>query len=388
LGANNVADYSLKLNKPNLTYQCYIPDFIGFTTDKTVNSVGQFTLELPPYYRDIIQDSDYILEVERNNNPNKSGQALPGLLFDTAWLLVKDVYTESDEAEKYTATFYCANDLIRRRIIPYYANTAFTSKTFNYSDNFLKEIARQNLGPLASSYAGISNAIRSYSSLYFQVSGDTSQSVVTMSKNFAWKGVMETMQEICRTSNILGSYLAYDVVYNRQGKYFEFRTYTGQRGLNRSAQVTFRRNNLSIQQATLTRDWTNEANDVYCGGKGEDFMRIVQRAPDAARVQRSPFARREEFIDARNNGESNAAVLAEAQAMLRQSRPLNLLEVKLAQTPDLSFGYHYNYGDRVRAEFKNKVFDARIEQVRIAYNPANEQGRENIDIVLRSNTDL
>ena len=113
------------------------------------NERGVLELTLPGDFERRYLAIDGMIEVYRSygNGTNK----LEG---DTAFFMRKPIIsTAMDGTKTIHVTAYSAADLLKRRVIPYYAGSSYTEKMADHWDDMLREIMRENYGTLASDTA-------------------------------------------------------------------------------------------------------------------------------------------------------------------------------------------------------------------------------------------
>lgn len=349
---------------------------VTFATVRSVNTIGtlEFTLPYGVVPRNWLQQ-DYSVLIWRS---------LPGgtmsVLHETLYLI--QVVTHRNEAGRRMTRVQCvdANDLLRRRIIAYYAQSAQAAKSATVADNMLKDFIQENLSSTASDYA--SSTSRGLAAGTLAVQADLSLAPA-VSKNCAWRNLYDVLREVCNNSRTSGTYLAFDIIV-KPGLGLEFRTYIGQRGIDRRSGT----NALILSEAagtlinaTLQMDYSQVCTTIYAGGRGEESARIIQTASDTTRI-RTNKSRIEDFIQA-FQGETTAYVLGEAQAELAQRRPRLSFSAELQETPAVRYGIDVNFGDYVRCDEFDTLLDCRLDTVALAVG---EDGRESLDVALRSET--
>jgi hypothetical protein len=292
---------------------------------------------------------------------------------ETVWF-IRDVSRRLNErGERFiTVIAYSAADLLKRRIVAYAAGSSQAEKT-GAADNLMKAIVRENLGSLAT------DTSRSISA-YLSVQADSGAGP-SLSKAFSRRNVLTVLQELAQASLEAGTALFFDIVAPEVGS-LEFRTYTGQRGIDHSS-TGARRVTLSPAYGTLTEvvrryDHASEQNYIYAGGQGEESSRAVATASDASRISLSPFNRCEGWVDARNTADSGL-LSAEAQAALRAGRPRQEFSGKILNTGSVQYGREWAFGDRISAEFDGEVVDGRVDEINVRV----ENGQEEIQAGLR-----
>lgn len=369
---------------PGTLYQMTFLDPLGNALSETksflnaswamrVNEVGSFTIPLPTDFVPRGLDADYMIRIER--------QVEGGNLYiegNTLWFVQKFDKSLTAEGRVTTILAHDAKCLLNRRIVAYASGTSNAQASAVPADNAMKAIVRSNLGSTATV------AARSWASTVpaISVQADTSQGA-TITKQFAWRTpITGVIKDIADFSAQSGTYLAFDMVVVPGG--FEFRTYKGQRGTNRSlfggfSPAAFGPQYGNLIDCKMTYDYTDYANYIYTGGQGDGSNRVIVEVSDAAGIAKYPFGRREYFQDARQT-DNITSLTADGNACLREKRPRKIFTAKLVQTPATLYGRDYFLGDIITVSYEGEEFDCRIDAV--AINLTN--GVENIDIALQT----
>lgn len=296
------------------------------------------------------------------------------------WLVTqKQITTGPDGLTLMSLTCADAKDILARRTVDWYAGTSYTSKSAP-ADNMMKAIVRENLGA-SGPYSGANATGRDLVTPgYLSVQADTS-AISSRSKAFAWRNVLTVLQEIAASASDTSELAFFDIVELPSGV-LEFRTYAGQRGTNRTYYLTdatvnpnaliLSPDNGSLTEPSISYEWAAEYNAVRAAGEGEGSARLINIALDQSRINRSPFGRRERFIDSRNNGSSTVALFYEAVSELLNNRAKVRLSGKVTEALNLRYGIHYKHGDMLTAEAFGIRFSARVTSVTVTVNNAGE----------------
>jgi len=159
--------------------------------------------------------------------------------------------------------------------------------------------------------------------------------------------------------------LFYDVV---RASNLEFRTYTGQRGIDRSTGsglMVFGIERANIDNVMFREDSTAEENAIYAGGQSEDEARAIATATDTGREGRTPYARREGWVDARH-ADTAEQLQGEADAALRDGRPRLTFDADIAIGDASQYGVHWTWGDKAMCEWDNAAFPVWINTVGVS----------------------
>ena len=334
---------------------------------KTQNAIGTLVVDLP---RGLIQYDQFsvgdIFEIWREKNGTLELQN------ETAYFLQDwEFWTDDDGAEYIRLSAYDANWLLDTAIVIHKSGTAQAKKTAK-PDDMCKHIVREQLGDLASA-----------DRLKLSVAPYLSAAGANITKAFAYRNVLTILQEICEVAQEQNNvWLGFDVVRTAPGA-FEFRTYTGQRGVNHSRtsgdprMVGKQYGNFS--NASFGTYHAPERNFVVVGGQGEGWERELVYRWNYARWHASKWNRREYFKDSRDN-ETTAALEADGDEVLNEFKPKQILTGRLLDTTGMQFGVHYQFGDIVTAQAFGYNVDCHISSVRVRVDQDNG---EQIDVRLR-----
>lgn len=256
-------------------------------------------------------------------------------------------------------------DLIARREIWYYANTAQTLKG-GPAETVMKQYVEENAGPSALFLNGrASDGV---------ISGFTV--VPTAGLGLDWAGqrsfqnLLSVLQEIASASGV-----DFDVVRTDTGGpvAFEFRTYYPQLGTNRSATVQFGTLLGNMVTPFYTNSRTEEITRVLALGAGENTARRVLAA-DGTHIADSPWNLIEKSEDARSE-DTLTGLQKIAAAVLAKGVPQESFTFQVLQTQSLMYGRDYFLGDIVTASFEDWITSQR-KLTAVTLNIA--EGKENV----------
>ena len=334
---------------------------------KTQNAIGALVINMP---RELMAYDQFavgdIIEVWR-----EKGGVLE-LQNETAYFLQNwEFWTDNDGAEYIRLMANDANWLLDTAVVLDKAGTPKAKKTAK-PDDMCKHIVREQLGDLA--------AVERQK---LSVAPYLSAAGANITKAFAYRNVLTILQEICEVAQEQNNvWLGFDVVRTAPGA-FEFRTYTGQRGVNHSRTsgdprlVGKQYGNLS--EATFGTYHADERNFVVVGGQGEGWQRELIYRWDYPRWRASKWNRREYFKDSRDDA-TTAALEADGDAALEEFRPRQILTGTVHDTPGMQYNIHYQFGDILSAEAFGYHVDCRVDSVRVKVD---QDGGEQIDVKLR-----
>lgn len=347
---------------------------------RRVNDIGALRMLIPPnwdnilfFNNDIIEDLRFVINRSNPNNPS-----IYNMEMEQVWLLR---YGSRAFSEYGVTELICEdlNGLLHRRIVAYDSASAEANKS-DLADDMMKEIVSENMGASAPADRDLS--------LYLSIEGDQSQAP-SINKGFSRRILIEVFKELAQSSLEAGTFLAFDVIANSPKSKPIFRTYTGQRGLDRRFGVGINPVLLSIESGNLANakrehDHQSEVTYAYAGGQGEGASRAVGTASDPIRIARSPFGRIETFIDARMTTDS-AALDDDASSAIRQGQPRQIFSGRIVETPSTKYGVQFGFGDYVSTSFKGEVLDCRIDALRVTVDRTDIQKGtvESIEVTLR-----
>lgn len=332
-----------------------LDDHAGLELARRVNAVGAFTLTLDGSFDADLMAVDRRLEVWR---APEEGMALRLLFvgFVRRWKW----WTSAAGLTALVVQGYDQNELLRRRIVAYKANSAQAAKD-DQADDMMKAIVRENLG------ASATDADRNLTALGVTVQADSGAGP-TIEKKFAYRNVMDVLAEIADVAATAGTDVFFDLVPVSRTA-LEFQTFTGQRGADHTwpggtPPVVFSLEFGNLEQPSLEMDYSGEVNYVYGAGQGEGDARVLVEVEDATREAASAWNRREGFKDARND-EAADQVTADAQEALEEGMPALRFNGQVAQTDQCRFGIEWEMGDRVTAVYQGLTVDTMIAAVNV-----------------------
>lgn len=368
-------EYQINIADPNGNRIGVIDSFLSFEYQRVVNQVGFLDIVVPfGAYPVSWFEQDTIFQLWRQVDGNK-----PYLEGETSFYQHYWKKTLKSDGSK-TFEVYATDplEMVFHRIVPYPAETTYTSKT-GPIDDMMKAVMRENFGSLAT------DTDRNYEP-DFVVQVDLSKAPSSF-KGFAHRRILDVLQEWAKESYTKGTYLAFDVICNVPlvGHGLEFRTYIGYRGVDHRKSSTdplfFSPENGNILEAMRSDDNRDMYNFVYAGGQGLGQARILKTQANLASIGEAPMNRQELWVDARNTNDPGA-VQAEADQALYDNRTRRTFTGRIIDIPSLRYGVQYNFGDFITVDWDNEAIDARVDGVNIKM----QEGVETVNLALR--TDL
>lgn len=344
------------------------------------NDVGALTVTIPPVLaiEDVAPDTR--IEVWRSIDGTDSyceGSAGDGAVWFVN-TITQRIQANGEQLLELQASD--AKELLTRRIVDRYAGSSISSKTAAI-DDMMKALVREQLGALSTAWYTGAFATGRDLSAYLTVQADTSL-LPSISKSFAWRNVLNVIKDLCDDAAGQGTYAAFDIVRTSPTQ-MEFRTYRDVRGVYRGAGffngiqtgLILSPDNNTLSEPVLTYDYSDEANYVHVGGEGEGSARLTGQSIDPTAVLRSPFARRELFLDSRNGSSTTTALTAEAARAIRENRPRISFRGTLVENDfaGVRYGRSYRHGDVVGVQWQGLQFDARVSRVRVTVDTTGER---------------
>lgn len=108
----------------------------------------------------------------------------------------------------------------------------------------------------------------------------------------------------------------------------------------------------------------DEINFVYIGGQGEGVERTIQTMSDATAIAASPWNRREDFVDARNEATQDG-LLTRGQSVLNERGFARTITFNIEQTPAVRWPRDWGLGDTVTPRYFNQEFSKRIIEITV-----------------------
>lgn len=394
------AQHTVVIYSPSGTLLTFLNDFIKLDCVLIENGISAIEVTLPMIYDDSFFTRDARLAFYRQ--PASDALRLsPKLVGNTFFLMARRRKVQQpDGSWLQIVTFVHPNHLLSRRVIPYDEGTSQASKTAE-ADDLMKAIVREN-------FTAATDTARNWAS--FAVEADLTAGHVVQIE-CSYRNVLEVLQEVCAQSAgdttggvIPGYYYAGFEVTGTTGV-MTFRTYVGQRGVDRSSSsgqpLIISAIDGSLVEVELDEDYTQALSYVYALGEGALDERAVGFWEDATFSASSPYGRTEAAV---NQAQTDTGIFLEgvARRLLWERRPRKAMLCKVAETEQATFGEEYDWGDKVVAQFFTPFIngtasgplydqrDARVDPVRITVDRSEDPETglvsyiEHLDIHLRS----
>lgn len=350
----------------------FLDGFLELRASRIVNGIGHFSLLLPPTFNNNLLRPDNMVQVWRA--PEGGRRTLWRVYFIRKWRFL------TTDAEYIVVEGPDCNDLLRRRIAAHFAASPQAEK-IDYADDMMKELVTEAIadGTNPPPTAGT----RVWANLSVAVDlGDGP----TLTKGMAWRYLLKgsgsgVLPDIAQAAKEAGAEVFFDIVpdvVTSSSITFQFRTYTGQPGMDVSDRVVFDQRAGNMTNPQLEYDYSNEVNYVYAGGRGEDSSRIIEQAYDEARYGVSIWNRCEGFADARNEDQTYA-VREVGRALLWDGRPRRRFSAVPVDTKGTRFGRDWDFGYKVCAQYRNVKFDSIVRAVSLQVRKQEEKISARLD---------
>lgn len=257
------------------------------------------------------------------------------------------------------------NTLAARRYVLYGNGSTFANKAATFADNLVKTYWKENVG---ASIDASREGTQTQADLSAYITVDANLSLgASIAMAAANEPLVNVLQRICEASNTAGTYLTYEIISDGSNGFF-FKTYTTSRGLDRRYGTTNalildeRRGNLA--EAKVLLDYHNQITAaVALGATAVTGSRYFGSAIDSL-IALGPFHRIEGIIN--NSNVFTQSILDDnADALVRNARPLISITGKLIDTPQCTRGIHYDLGDMLSVRVPNgqTLLDVRLDLV-------------------------
>jgi len=287
-------------------------------------------------------------------------------------------------------------DLLNRRYVIQYADTAYTVKT-DYIDDLMKAIVREQcLYGSCLDYTGVVDNDRAYPQGEFTVQDDLSLGTSTK-LSFADRNVLDVVKELMELSINMN----YADPTNRKIFYgvvpvelsssatlaepnaktgYEFRTFADLRGTDRTDGIEYSVENGNLKTPMYIESHFDEVNAVFVKGQGMDGARAVLEVENLSLISKSRWNRCENVRTATYEDDVSG-LQGEGDIALGEGRPIfNLDSVFLnspgsKNTPRSLYGLDWDMGDLLPVNYAGKQFNIEVINV---YVSVNEEGVETI----------
>ena len=266
-------------------------------------------------------------------------------------------YTDAQGGKFTYITAHDSNEILNGYTVAHDEGTGYADKTDNY-DDICKLVVTENIvSPVDTTraIAGITVATGT---------GTCGSDTFSLAR----QNLLSICQQCANASWEEGLYLVFDMVNTGPGT-FEMRTYTGQHGVDHTADSDDPRV-VTLEEGRLEVLFSDSANYIYAGKPIKTAQNTRWGAP-------SKFFRRERYVSAQSDNSDAVQMLARAE--LQRTRPRIVLSGKIAETDGLRYPVDYQWGDLVSVQYEGYGMDAHITAVGATY----DAGKETLNISVR-----
>ncbi len=357
------AEYRLDIHTAAGVKLAEVTDYLTLSYTRRVNAPGLLTVSLPGNHRVVsqLEHNSQIVVYRRNPRLGLDWTADFWGLFRAQ----RRTYTDHDVFE---ATCPGILTMLGWRIVAWKAGTANRSSFANVkAETVMKTLVSYNAGSQATATSGrVRDGVISGLSVQADGAGGN-----TISIDCAWDNLLEVLQKV---ATIGGG--DFDLV-KTGAQAWEFRWYTGQRGVDRTAYLLFALERGNMAEPEYSYDRLEERTVAIVGGQGEGADRavVVRTGPDYSSDNDI-----EMFVDARNNT-TTGGLNASGDARLRAARALQQFGYRVVQTLGCAYGVHYGLGDLVKAQYGPVNVTQKIVGVTVSLD---RDGAETIDVEMQT----
>jgi hypothetical protein len=267
------------------------------------------------------------------------------------------------------------NILLKNKIIANPAGSTGATFSGGYTTNQMTLLARRTIG-------GSTTGNRDLTDYGIVVPGTGADIDLgpAIEKSAAWKNALVTLQDMQSFSKDAGQEIFFGIVPKSE-TIGEFRTAVNQWGADRTYSsnnpIVFSEEYGNLSNPVLSYDYVSEKNYIYAGGQGKGDDRIVGEAEDSAATGRSPFSRKEKFINVTTLTTANAVEDA-AEIHVQRHRKRIVLRGDIISNSITEYGKDWNMGDRITIFYQGKQIDAIVRAVLVKLDNTgklNIQGR-------------
>lgn len=332
-----------------------------------INGKGIFMVEMnADDPRVDLFDLDYQVEIWRSN---RALDLPPYLEFEGLQRTPTETTTQ-DRANRFRLHGFSYAELLQRRETLYFAGEPQTKKS-GVGETVMKEYVDENIGPAALASNG---RFRDGNMTGFSVQADAAGGA-SWSGSRTYKNLLGVLQDVAPIAG-----LDFDVVGNGTAL-FQFRTYSPQRGTDRSTvglvpatglnavgevPVIFSVENMTMAEAVYSKVRNSEVNIAIAMGRGEGAGRDFEIREDIPLQGDSPWNERERTVNASNEPTDDVnALRVRADKLLDEGKPRERITFEAVQQPHQYYGQHYFWGDIVQARFAGVDVPLKITAVDI-----------------------
>lgn len=372
--ANCARNYDIAVRDQRGNFKFPIHDAYSVKWVRRLNKPGVLTMELPlddctdaceDGYKITDFDEDYRIEVWRQLTSATGGLMGKSLVGEAPFMVTRIEASRNEEGRR---VLYVEAEtplgLLARRINPYSAERNASDLAPRPCDDQMKYVVANNYGPAAESYISAPDTIRNAIAPWLAIEANESAITAQYEGDAENAVVLSTLQKIAEYAQSKGENLFFDIVQiSSTGQpAFEFRTYAGQRGIDRRSTVTLVED-VNIGEYKLTYNWQDTVNRAYAGSRGgTDAARLYAVSDDpnlAARLAVNPFALRESFVSSTSDDIADIQTEADVE---RQSKS-NVFSASgvIIESGSLTYGCDFDFGDRVMVKVACQFVEVHLD---------------------------
>ena len=364
---NAQAVYSVWLKNKNGQYLAIFDNFSFLSYGRIENEIGTMKLIIPVDDRASFIQEDFVFEIWRKLPGRKT--YLDG---ETEWRIKEIKQIESAFGNEFQIKAMDTIELLNRPVVAYHSGTSYTDKS-GAAGSVIREFVNENCGP------GVSSSDRwidrQFDSGFFSIETNKSLGQTVTVNNAIGKKLINVLQDAANQSDKAGTPIFFDIV-RRGNNDLEFQTFAEQRGTDLRGKVTLDARFGTLEEASITQDFTRAFNIVHIGGAGQSEDRLIGTSSNTAT---SPFDMIEKFINA-SRLTTQAGVDDVADQELAGGGRRLLLDAKIIDTVGLQYGVHYKFGSRVSCGIGGNAYTARFSAVQITIQNGQEDVRVGLTI--------
>jgi len=375
------ARYKIHLKNQSGDLVAIFDDFTSLTIGHRINSIDTCSFA--------IDDDDSRIDLFETDGQIEVYRSYPE--FGVDWYLEFEGFHRTfsrqhfeDGNRYFTSNARGYNDLLRRRIVAYYAGTDQASKS-GAGETVMKEFVDENCGPSATSPPRISDGV---------ITGLTIEADAAQGDSWAgskaYINILDVCQDIANNSG-----LDFKVRGNGAAQ-FVFRVYSGQLGDDRSvtgldsstglngagnAPVIFTLNRGNMGMPVFSQKRMNERNYCYVLGQGQQSDREIVVREDTDTTDDSPWNKIEFTRDARNYS-TTVSYQNAGDAALVENQFEETFSFEPLQIESTLYGRDYFFGDIITARYAGFERNKKFIGMDIMVNNTQADSPEKISVTL------
>lgn len=327
------------------------------------NDAGTLDLSIPPgVYGPNFFKKDGIITVVRTNAVNSAV-----LVANTIWFIRRIRFAvDGDWNETVEITAQDAMGILKRRVVAYFTETAY-SKKIDFADDMIKDIIRENYSAQAI------DADRDVGGWLYIEENTGSGPIVT--REVGWNNIWDALTNIAEETVTLGRRVIFSVeALDSDHGILIIRTAVGYKGADhtqnstRPVIVSQDLGNLSMPELIL--DWTDEKNAVYATGAGTGDVVLYEVVTNATSVSAGPFSRTELVINGGDKTDKDV-LTGLANSGLGKNRGKLIFNGLVLDTPTFQYDVDFKFGDLVTAQYRGYTLDCVLNILSITYDQEN-----------------